>query len=193
MPYKELIAGAKMISKLILPLCLLFTALATAQSPLPRFPLPRDFVETPADLKSVSGNGALLKAIQLKFNCKKCDGAKEPGVRIGGAPVDLGTLGKGAIVTAYTDEGCDATGNCAIYVFYLKDGTFTSEQLDQGTHYTLIKSSDAIPAIATRARTGAKTEIVHRHAFTGTQFAKTGCDALYDKNDMGDVDASACK
>jgi hypothetical protein len=175
-------------------LFLLFaTFTAAAQSPLPRFPLPRDFVETPADLKAVSGNGALLKAIQLKFNCKKCDGAREPGVRIGAAPVDLGTLGKGAIVTVYTDEGCDATGNCAIFVFYAKDGTFTSEQLDQGTHYTLIKSSDAVPAIATRARTGPKNELVHRSAWSGTTFAKTGCNALYDKNDMGDVDVSACK
>ena len=182
-----------MTPKLTLPLCLLFAQLAAAQSPAPRFPLPRDFVETPADLKAVSGNSALLKAIQLKFNCKKCDGAKEPGTRIGATPVDLGTLGKGAIVTAYTDEGCDATGNCAIWVFYPKAGDFASEQLDQGTHYTLIKSQNPIPDIATRSRTGPKTEIVHRSAFSGTSFAKTGCDALYDKNDMGDVDVSACK
>jgi hypothetical protein len=36
-------------------------------------------------------------------------------------------------------------------------------------------------------------EFVHLFSYLNGHYVATGCNALYDKNDMGDITISACK
>ena len=183
---------------LSLSLCLGSLALSTplrAQQPslpagLPQFPLPKDFTPTPPAL---SVSGSLLKAIREKFECQKCNG-QEPGGRVGALMVKLGALGPAALVTSYSPDHCGDTGSCSIWLFYSEGGAVTSYQIDWGASFTLPTTTPKpVPDIAIRGVTGDRREFVHLFSYLNGHYIATGCDALWDKNDMGDVAISACK
>jgi hypothetical protein len=184
------------MKRLLLCLCVGFLALCSpapsAQQPavpagLPQFPLPKDFTPTPQDL---SVSGALLNAIRAKFECKKCNG-QEPGGRVGATLVKLGTMGQTALVTSYSPDHCDDNGNCASW---LCPPQGEPQLLDWGASYVVLTtSSKPVPDIAIRGMTGRRTEFVHLFSYGNGRYVATGCDALRDKNDMGDVELSACK
>jgi hypothetical protein len=171
---------------------LLAYPLLTAQQPtvppgLPQFPLPRDFTPTPQDL---SVSGALLNAIRAKFECKKCNG-QEPGGRVGAAMLKLGSLGQAALATTYAPDHCNDSGNCSIWLFSAQG---EPRQLDWGISYAIVTTSaKPVPDIVIRGSTGGRMEFVHLFSYLNGQYVATGCAALYDKNDMGDVTISACK
>jgi hypothetical protein len=50
-----------------------------------------------------------------------------------------------------------------------------------------------VPDIAIRGSAGGRMEFVHLFSYLNGRYVATGCLALYDKNDMGDVTISACK
>jgi len=157
---------------------------------LPEFALPRDFTPTPQDL---SVSGGLLKAIRDKFECQKCNG-QEPGGRVGAVMIKLGTLGTAALVTSYSPDHCGDTGSCAIWIFVSEGGSYVAYPLDWGVSYTLPTTTEkAVPDIAIRGVTGNRTEFVHLFSYLNGHYTATGCNALWDKNEMGDVVISACK
>jgi hypothetical protein len=164
----------------------------TAQQPpvpagLPQFSLPREFTPTPQDL---AVSGGLLNAIRAKFECKKCNG-QEPGGRVGATLLKLGTMGQAAIVTSYSPDHCDDNGSCAIWLFPPQG---EPQPLDWGASYVVLTtSSKPVPDIAVRGMTGQRTEFVHLFSYLNGRYVATGCDALRDKNDMGDVVVSACR
>jgi hypothetical protein len=154
---------------------------------LSQFPLPREFTPTPQDLNV---SGALLNAVRAKFECKKCNG-QEPGGRVGATLVKLGALGQAAIVTSYAPDHCTDTGNCSLWLFTAQG---EPQQLDTGVSYAIVTTSDKpVPDIAIRGMTGDRTEFVHLFTYLNGRYKATGCLALRDKNDMGDVTISACR
>jgi len=188
------------MKRLPLSLCLCLCSLAPsaplhAQQPslppgLPKFPLPKDFTPTPPAL---SVSGSLLKAIREKFECQKCNG-QEPGGRVGAVMIKLGALGPAALVTSYSPDHCGDTGSCSIWLFYSEGGAITSYQIDWGASFTLPTTTlNPVPDIAIRGVTGDRREFVHLFSYLNGHYIVTGCDALWDKNDMGDVTISACK
>ena len=188
------------MKRLLLSLCLCLCSLAPsaplhAQQPslppgLPKFPLPKDFTPTPPAL---SVSGSLLKAIRETFECQKCNG-QEPGGRVGAVMIKLGALGPAALVTSYSPDHCGDTGSCSIWLFYSEGGAITSYQIDWGASFTLPTTTlNPVPDIAIRGVTGDRREFVHLFSYLNGHYIVTGCDALWDKNDMGDVTISACK
>ena len=176
-----------------LPFVLLLASLSlSAQQPsfppgLPQFPLPRDFTPTPQDL---GASGTLLNAIRARFECKKCNG-QEPGGRVGAAMLKLGSLGQAALATSYASDHCSDNGNCAIWLFSAQG---EPQPLDWGVSYAIVTTSaKPVPDIAIRGSAGGRREFAHLFSYVNGQYVATGCNALYDKNDMGDITISACK
>ena len=50
-----------------------------------------------------------------------------------------------------------------------------------------------MPDIAIRGVTGNRTRVAHLFSYLNGHYTATGCNALWDKNEMGDVVISACK
>jgi len=165
---------------------------AWAQQPplppgLPQFTLPRDFTPTPQEL---GVSGGVLKAVRDKFECKKCNG-QEPGGRVGGTMLKLGAAGQVALVASYAADHCNDNGSCAIWLFPAQG---EPQLLDWGASYALVTTSNKpAPDIAVRGSAGGRLEFVHLFSYANGRYIAIGCDALYDKNDMGDVTISACK
>jgi hypothetical protein len=164
---------------------------AAAQQPAfapgqPQFPLPRDFTPTPQDLGAA---GAQLKDIRDRFECKKCNG-QEPGGRAGAVMLKLGAAGAWALATSYAADHCNDEGACAIWLFPPQG---EPQQLDWGTSYAVVTSGGKpVPDIAIRGSAGGRREFVHLFRYDNGRYVASGCDALVDKNDMGDVSVGPC-
>ena len=83
---------------------------------------------------------------------------------------------------------------CLLYTSVSEGGSYVAYPLDWGVSYTLPTTTEkAVPDIAIRGVTGNRTEFVHLFSYLNGHYTATGCNALWDKNEMGDVVISACK
>ena len=98
--------------------------------------------------------------------------------QFGATTVELGSLGKGAIVSAAGQNWCGATGNCEIRIYYLDHGHYRSDDLDSGWAYAVVKGAGGVPDLVVMRNMSYLSGVATRYSFLHDKFEETGCDEV---------------
>lgn len=101
--------------------------------------------------------------------------------------INLGTLGKGVVVSARGSCSCGATGNCPIYVYVREKDRYhevlrVGKQVAHGWAFTVLESKGGIPGIVIAAHFSAFEQRLTKYEYVDDRFVPQACETLTAKS-----------